>query len=243
VIAANPRIESACLERSITDSILSFRLLGHSASIRAENSHIFCITANTPDVSADLINRSVTINLFHEGDPTQRSFGIVDPEGYALEHRIELLGELIGMVQRWQAGGMPMSKTGSRFNKKGWGNIVGGILAACGEPDFLSNAAEAARDLDDTRRDFSEFVAVLADHPQGIWTAAELSELAVQHELLSEQLGDGSARSRSTRMGILAGRYVAESFPISRGREATFRKADSRNGVIYNISITETAER
>ena len=37
----NPRIDSACLERSITDPILSFRLLGQSASIRAENSHIF----------------------------------------------------------------------------------------------------------------------------------------------------------------------------------------------------------
>jgi|GEM_PF-797740 len=239
----NPRIESACLERSITDPILSFRLLGQSASIRAENSHIFCITANTPDVSPDLIKRSVTVNLYHEGDPTQRSFGIADPEGYASDHRNELLGELIGMVERWKAGGMPMATTGSRFNKRGWGNTVGGILEFNGEPDFLGNAAEAARDLDDTRRDFAELVAILADHPQGIWTAAELSELAGKHTLLGEQLGEGSARSRSTRMGILAGRYVAEAFPISGGREATFHKADARNGVNYSVYITEAAER
>jgi hypothetical protein len=239
----NPRIESACLERSITDPILSFRLLGQSASIRAENSHIFCITANTPDVSPDLIKRSVTVNLYHEGDPTQRLFGIADPEGYASDHRIELLGELIGMVERWKAGGMPMATTGSRFNKRGWGNTVGGILEFNGEPDFLGNAAEAARDLDDTRRDFAELVAILADHPQGIWTAAELSELASKHTLLGEQLGEGSARSRSTRMGILAGRYVAEAFPISGGREATFHKADARNGVNYSVYITEAAER
>lgn len=70
----NPRIDSACLERSITDPILSFRLLGQSASIRAENSHIFCITANTPEVSRDLVTRSVVINLFHEGDPERRQF-------------------------------------------------------------------------------------------------------------------------------------------------------------------------
>ena len=62
-----PRIESACLERSVTDAILSFRLLGKSQEIRAENSHIFCITANTPDVSPDLVSRSVVINLEHEG--------------------------------------------------------------------------------------------------------------------------------------------------------------------------------
>lgn len=239
----NPRIESACLERSITDPILSFRLLGHSDSIRAENSHIFCITANTPDVSPDLIKRSVTINLFHEGDPTQRTFGIADPEGYAQERRIELLGELIGMVERWKVAGMPMAKTASRFNKRGWGNIVGGILAFNGEPDFLSNAADAARDLDDTRRDFSELVAIMADHPQGAWTAAELAELATKHTLLGEQLGEGSARSQATRMGILAGRYVTEAFPLSGDREATFNKGDARNGVLYSVYITEPAER
>lgn len=239
----NPRIESACLERSITDPILSFRLLGKSASIRAENSHIFCITANTPDVSPDLIKRSVAINLYHEGDPTQRTFGIADPEGFAQEHRIELLGELIGMVERWKAAGMPMAKAATRFNKRGWGNTVGGILDFNGEPDFLSNAAEAARDLDDTRRDFSELVAILADHPQGSWTAAELAELAIKHTLLSEQLGEGSARSRATRMGILAGRYVAEVFPLSGGREAKFHKGDARNGVVYSVYLTEAAER
>ena len=35
-----PRIDSAVLERSITDPILSYRLLGHSREIRAENSHL-----------------------------------------------------------------------------------------------------------------------------------------------------------------------------------------------------------
>ena len=65
---------SACLERSITDSILSFRLLGYSQEIRAENSHIFCVTANTPDVSRDLVTRSVVVNLYHEGNPERRTF-------------------------------------------------------------------------------------------------------------------------------------------------------------------------
>ena len=59
----NPRIESACLERSITDPILSYRLLGQSESIRAENSHIFCITANSADVSRDLVTRCIVIYL------------------------------------------------------------------------------------------------------------------------------------------------------------------------------------
>jgi hypothetical protein len=186
--ARNPRIESACLERSITDPILSFRLLGQSASIRAENSHIFCITANTPDVSRDLVSRSIVINLFYEGDPERREFSIADPEGYAQQHRLELLGELIGMVERWKANGMPRAKAHSRFNKRGWGNIVGGILDVAGEPDFLANAGEAAMLLDETRREFAELVGVLVEHPQGTWTASELAELCSRHGLLATVL-------------------------------------------------------
>ncbi|HEY4313617.1 MAG TPA: hypothetical protein VGN12_29460 [Pirellulales bacterium] len=239
----NPRIESACLERSITDPILSFRLLGQSASIRAENSHSFCITANIPDVSLDLIKRSVTINLHHEGNPTHRKFVIVDPETFVIEHRVQILGELIGMVERWKAAGMPMAKTASRFNKRGWGDTVGGILLFNGEPDFLSNVAESARELDDTQRDFAELVSVLAQHLQGKWTAAELADLAIKHGLLCEQLGAGTSRSKATRMGILAGRYVAERFPLCDDREATFNKDDDRNGATYAVYVTEIAER
>ncbi len=44
------------------------------------------------------------------------------------------------MVERWKASGMPLAKIQTRFNKKGWGNIIGGILEANGEPDFMANA-------------------------------------------------------------------------------------------------------
>ncbi len=235
----NSRIDSACLERSITDPILSFRLLGSSASIRAENSHIFCITANTPDVSRDLVTRSVVISLFYEGDPKRREFSIADPEDYAQEHRIELLGELIGMVERWKATDRPMAKTHSRFNKRGWGNIVGGILNACGEPDFLANADEVATLLDETRREFAELVSVLVGHPQGIWTASELVGLCGKHGLLTTDLGEGSSRSLATKMGTLAGRFVGERFSLTDGREAVFHRDPDRKGNIYRVSVQE----
>jgi len=235
----NPRIESACLERSITDPVLSFRLLGQSASIRAENSHLFCITANTPDVSRDLVTRSVVMNLYYEGDPERREFFIPDPEGYAHEHRLELLGELIGMVERWKSLGMPMAKANSRFNKRGWGNVVGGILEACGEPDFLGNAEEAAAQLDETRREFAELVGVLVDHAQGIWTASELVELCGKHGLMTADLGEGSPRSLATKLGTLAGRFIDERFSLPDGRAATFHRSDSRKGKVYQVFVCD----
>ncbi len=234
----NPRIESACLERSITDPILSYRLLGFSQDIRAENSHIFCLTANSPDVSRDLVTRSVVVNLYHEGNPERRTFSITDPEGYAQEHRLELLGELIGMVERWKASGMPQANVHSRFNKRGWGTFIGGILAACGEPDFLANAEDAATQLDDTRREFRDLIATLADHAQGTWTAGELVEHCGRYGLLLEELGDGSPRSKATRLGVIAGRYVAERFDLADGRTATFVRSEDRNGKVYRVGIT-----
>lgn len=237
--ARNPRIESACLERSITDPVLSFRLLGQSKEIRAENSHIFCITANTPDVSRDLVTRSVVVNLEFEGAPDQRAFSIVDPEGYAAEHRTELLGELIGMVQRWKDSEMPKADVRSRFNKRDWGTIVGGILEVCGEPDFLANAGDAASMLDETRRDFAELVAILADHAQGIWTAAELAELSRSHCLLRADLGEGSPRSLSTKMGVIAGRFVDQHFAVDAERSAKFTRQDGRKGKTYQVFIAD----
>ncbi|QEL20684.1 hypothetical protein [Limnoglobus roseus] len=230
-------ISSPCLERSITDAVVSFRLLGQSLTIRAENSLIFCVTANAANVSRDLVTRSVVVNLHHEGDPAGRAFTIADPEDDLLRHRAEVLGELVGMVERWKAAGRPLAAARTRFERKQWGAIVGGILAADGRPDFLANAAEAAATLDATRQDFEALVDLLADEPQGTWTAGELVAYCRRHDLLGEDLGDGSARSQSTRMGCLAGRYVGERFPHRSGGVLVFRRSTDRNGATYRVSF------
>ena len=232
-------IDSPCLERSITDEVVSFRLLGYSDEIRAENSFLFCLTANGPDVSRDLITRSVVVNLKYEGDPARRTFTIPDPEGYARDHRTELLGELVGLVERWRAAGSPMAEAASRFNKKGWGPIVGGVLAANGCEGFLANAQEAAEALDEVRRDFVYLVGVLADHPQGTWTAGELVDLAEHHKLFVEEFRDAAPRAKATRIGLLAGRFIDERFPLGDGRFADFRRKEERKGNVYSVSIPD----
>jgi len=233
------KIDSACLERSITDPILSFRLLGFSQEIRAENSHQFCITANSPDVSRDLITRSVIINLHHEGDPRRRAFSMNDPEGYVQKHRVEILGELVNMVEHWKFCGMPRAEVHTRFNKRGWGQIIGGILFANKEPDFMDNAEEAATEMDDTRREFDELVTILANHPQGLWTSSELVDLATSEGLLRADIGDGTPRSRSTRMGILAGRFVNDRFSVGEQATAIFRRHAEGRLTSYRVAVEE----
>ena len=234
----NTSIESAVLERLITDAILSFRLLGQSSSIRIENSILFLITANTPNVCRDIVDRSLIVNVHYEGAPERRRFSVIDPEKYVLDNRVEILGELIGMVMRWIEAEKPMANVNSRFNKKNWGNIVGGILAGNGYSEFLKNAEEAAEQLDETRGVFAELVAILAADPQEKRTAAELVEICAEHRLLTEEIGSGTARSMATKMGTLATRFINEPFAVGDGRVATFQKLPTGKGDAYAVSLS-----
>ena len=94
---------------------------------------------------------------------------------------------------------MPLAQTDTRFNKLGWGNIVGGILAVCDEPDFLANAEEAAGDMDPVRREFGELVQAMFESPAGNWRGQELAKFAVENRVLLGQLGELSPRSQATR--------------------------------------------
>lgn len=233
----HPRIDSPCLERSITDPVLSFRLLGYSKEIRAENSHLFCLTANTPEVSPDLVTRSVLVALFHEGDPRRRQFTIADPEEYARLHRTEILGELLGLVEGWRAAGSPPAVTATRFNKKGWGATVGGILQVAGEPDFLANADAAAAELDETRREFAALVAALAGLPAAGRTSADLAAVAAANGLLRGDLDGCTPRAAATRIGLIAGRFLGEQFPLPDGQIGILRRGEGRKGNVYTIEV------
>lgn len=230
-------IESACLERSITDPILSFRLLGTSSDIRAENSHLFCITANAPDVSRDLVTRSIVVNLEHIGDPTKREFTLADPEAYALEHRAAILGELMGMIDRWIQAGRPEVVVPTRFNKRGWGRVIGGILAHNGIRGFLANAEEAATEFDHTRREFAELVKVMHKDGTRRFTPATVLQLAIAERLLTDELGEGSHRSQCTSMGLLLKRYVAERFLLDDQGSAVLKRHEERKGTEYSIQV------
>ena len=235
-------IDSACLERTITDDIMSYRLLGQSAEIRAENSAIIAITANSADVSRDLVTRCAVVNLDFEGDPKRRQFTLQDPEAYAEKFRIEILGELIGLIERWKTAGMPRTNARTRFNKRGWGGILGGVASENGLRDFLENAEEAASLLDATRREFGDLICLLADQPGGAWTATELVSVCLENKLLATDLGEGSPRSLTTRLGTLAGRFVGESFDLADGRRVEFRRAVDRKGNTYRVQPFNTAE-
>ena len=230
-------IDSACLERCVTDEVLSFRLLGASEEIRAENSHLFCVTANAPVVSRDLLTRSLVVRLHHDGDPARRAFACDDPEGFALEHRSELLGELVGMVTAWLAAGKPLDASAkSRFNKRGWGPVVGGVLLASGVMGFLADAA-VGDELDPERAEFARLVAALAEEVGRDWSAADVLALADRRGIAVAGDTGAGGPSRAVRFGVAAARFLNEPFDLGGGLSGTLRRVHTRAGRAYRVGV------
>lgn len=247
-LASGAVIDSPVLERSITDRILSYRLLGTNETIHAENSHFFLITANGIECSRDIVTRSVIINLYYEGDPRKRSFSIPDLKAFARQHREDLLAELLGMVERWKLAGMPLSDVSSRFVAQGWAPIIGGILQVCGEEDFLANQGEAEAAMDPFLREFRDLVEeVVKDRPgERPKTPADWAVAAGTHKALGFNDDTKSIKSKATKMGMLISRFVDESFEfVEPDFVVTYalRAEDSRKGKVYLIKEVERAPR
>lgn len=138
-------IDSAVLEANCVAPQVCFRLLGHSTIFERENDLIWMITANHARVSADLEDRGFVINLFSEGPASDRCLPAGDPVEFAKQHRLEILGELFGMIVHWAQQGCPLGHHHHRLRY--WSQIVGGILQTAGFPEFLANMEATANQI------------------------------------------------------------------------------------------------
>jgi len=85
----------------------------------------------------------------------------------------------------------------------------------------------------------------MAVNPRGNWTAGDVAKFAISKRLLADEIGDGSDRSKATKMGVILGRYRAEPFDVGTGenrQQATLEREDDRNGSVYRVDISDSAE-
>ena len=157
------RLASALVEANALSPVISFRILGQSALIERPNTYLWAVTSNGTEASPDLISRGVPIRLFFEGDPKRRDYS-ADVIELALQHRLEILGELAGMVQRWVQGAYRLA--GRKHRCRRWAAAIGGILDVAGLGDhFLANSDEAAGEMDESLRELAALAAHVAQCP------------------------------------------------------------------------------
>lgn len=167
---SSPFIESNSMAANVT-----LRILGQSLNIDRPNDMLWLITMNDTKTSPDLVSRGLPIRLRFEGRPEDREFGGGDPIAYAREHRAEILGELAGMVVRWNQVGRPTGE--HRHRCRQWAGVIGGILQANGLPEFLTNLDEAAGEFNAELDELAAIAeAAINSNQSAVYVAGEREE-------------------------------------------------------------------
>ncbi|GMV98170.1 MAG: hypothetical protein AMXMBFR83_25220 [Phycisphaerae bacterium] len=144
-------LRSAELARAITAPVWQDRMLGGNEQTRVPVRATFIATGNNLRVGGDLARRCYRVRIdARTAEPWERKgFAIPNLRGYALEHRGELLADLLTVARAWYAAGQPdapgLPQLGS-FEE--WRRIIGGILAFAGVRGFLANLRELYEEAD-----------------------------------------------------------------------------------------------
>ena len=247
------RIESMVLEQNMLSPLLSFRVLGRSATIERPNTFIWVVTSNMTAGTPDFIRRCVPIRLFFEGDPKGRAFS-GNPLQYASQYRLEIIGELVGMILHWVQQGRPLGSHKHRCDR--WAAKIGGIMDANGLGTFfLANMDEAEVAMDQGLVD----LATLAEHvvskklanlhgpkngdpaSKGR-TASEWAPVFAETQVLRDKVIDSTTKGRATAIGMFLSAKVNRTVVIETTegkRQATLRRRDEKtaNQKFYYFEI------
>ena len=226
-------ISSPFIESTSVGPEVSIRILGTSTTYTRPNDLIWAITMNETRASADLISRGLPIRLFYEGEAEKRKFEGPNPIDYARENRLEILGELAGMVVNWNTAGRPKGSRSHRLTR--WAEIVGGIVETAGFPEFLSNAQAAAVAFNTATDGLAALAeAIVAGNgpliEEGLTTLAENATTAADWEpyfrsakvLVEELDACKSQQARAIRIGKFLSPLIGKIVPIQvKGRTGT----------------------
>jgi hypothetical protein len=245
------RIDSALLEQNVLSPLLQFRILKTNTAVSRPNTYLWVVTSNMTAATEDLINRSVPIRLYYEGDPRERPFA-GDPSDYAKAHRLDILGELLAMVLRWKEQGMP--RVACRHRCERWAGFVGGILHASGLTEFLVNVGDAEQSMDEGLQDLGALAEHVLAKARGDLLAAagaevqdkgapakEWATVCVEAEVGAEQLLKRTGRSRDTWVGQFlatrAGRSVSVSTADGTSRATLRARSGRANKKLYYFEL------
>lgn len=247
-------ISSPFIEANSTAPVISLRILGQSATFERPNDLLWFLTMNGTQASPDIVSRCLPIRFRYEGDPGRRDFGGRDPVEFAKQHRVEILGELAGMVVHWTQAGRP--RGGRSHRCRHWAEIIGGILDANHLPEFLVNLDDAAVEFnasldglvalaEEAIRQGNGFAVPLSGsiatstpspaipieshlvgHPPSEWES-----LFRAAGVLEQELGSAvNSRAKATRIGRHLSQHVGREVQVDHGDSARLARLQVLSG-------------
>ncbi len=210
-------IQSAVLERCITDSRLNFRRLGSNTAItRSQNDLLFCLTMNMTQLGADLRRRALPLNLELAESVRDACYPVDDLVGWVLEHRLVILGELAGMVMAWVDAGRPECERPARHStSQRWAATIDAILRMGGFDGFLANFEESEHAFDPRYQLVLEIVRAHRDKPPSPASRwVEWLEAILEDRFKDRRGNPRSARAKATVVGSLFRDYLDARFTV-----------------------------
>ncbi len=231
----NRQLDSASLASLITTRIWSGRRLGTNEFLSIRNDTVWMATANNASISSEIARRTVVVQLDAGVElPEERSgFSYHLPDHYQ-DHRAEILGAFVYIVESWVAAGAPLD-TSIRFGSfEHWSQVMGGILHHCGMGGHLLGNRESVRERVDSDADvWPPFIAAwLDEHGSSLVSVGNLLDLALKAELLAGILGDKSRNSQLSRLGIKL-KQIQDR--VISGHTVTRAKHTGKNTNLYSL--------
>lgn len=155
----NRKLDSSALAAALTTTIWVDRQLGHTKMLHLPVRCLWLATANNGDLSHEIMRRTILCRLDAKVDrPWQRTkFKHPNLRRWAKEHRAELIGAALTLVQAWIAAHRPKgSQELGSFEE--WAQTIGGILEVVKIPGFLENVNTLYERVDDETAEWRAFV-------------------------------------------------------------------------------------
>lgn len=163
------KLDSPVLAQVLTLVYHEDRELGTSRTVRVPNLCTWLATGNNVSLSRELARRTVLIRLdaVCENPEERTGFRHPDLEGWAREHRGELVRACLVLVRAWLAAGKPAWVPGPGARKIGsfesWCEVLGGILGHAGIPGFLENREETRARAGEIDAEWGRFFTAWAE--------------------------------------------------------------------------------
>lgn len=207
-------IRSAFLESFVTSSEVTMASPSAGEPMTLENWFVAILNTNDGAVSADLLNRALTICLSPKGNIHDRVSPIGNPKlEFLPQNRERIEAELRGMIERWKEAGQPLDET-VRHPMTPWARTIGGILRANGFQDFLGNFGPCKTADDPIRAALSIIGAANADKAL---RPTEWAKVAVEQgfsKVLFTPLDRDTEKGRERGIGVVLKRHMDETFEI-----------------------------
>ena len=147
------KMNSSALESFLTATSFEGRILGQSKNFKLKKDCVVYITANVANPSADLLRRSVRIELFVKtADPASRTIKDILDEQKIVARRSEILSALWALVREWDKSGQKTC-SGILAGFEDWSRIVGGMV------EWFDGKNIFLRDVASTDPQYADFLA------------------------------------------------------------------------------------